>query len=304
MKKQIIYKQRLDRLSTKLFVLALLIISISACTKLDDGIPPIGEHPGQFFSPVINLTVPIGSTAVQDPIGASVAISWAKTPNATYEIQYSKDSMLFTTDTVRVFNDTVTSFRLAGLDALVNYSFRVRAISKDPNVKDSRYAATTFKCPLFPVYTNINGYNCLLATPADNGSAVLTWNSAMDVTHIVQSSTKLSHVLTPTEKTAGTYTYTGIKNNIADTFKIYRRDGLRGIAIVNNILVTFNYQIPGLTNTTVRINSGTPVTRPKNPTYAGKTFVNWYKDATGTAFYTFSDNSKSANIEIFAKWTP
>jgi len=284
-------------------VLIIMSLNLSSCKPEDNGLPIPGEHPDQLFSPIINSPTDIPLSTILDNVGETVTVSWLKTPKATYEVEYSRDSLLFANELVSVTTDTLTNIKLTGLDANTTYSFRVRAISKDPTIKNSNYSACTFKTPFFTIFTNTNVYNTTLTTPPNNGTVTLTWSNTMDVSNIVQASTKSNHVLTSAEKTAGSYAFTGIMNTQADTFKIYRNNVLRGIAYVNNILVTYNYQISGMPNTTIRVNAGTSFAKPTTPVTTGKTFVNWYKEAACTNVFVFGTVVK-ADLTVYAKWNP
>jgi uncharacterized repeat protein (TIGR02543 family) len=66
--------------------------------------------------------------------------------------------------------------------------------------------------------------------------------------------------------------------------------------------VTFN-SVGGSSVTSQTVSSGGKVTRPANPTRAGYTFAGWYRDADYTVLWDF-DTTVSANITLYAKWTP
>ncbi|WP_241674723.1 InlB B-repeat-containing protein [Paenibacillus luteus] len=68
--------------------------------------------------------------------------------------------------------------------------------------------------------------------------------------------------------------------------------------------VTFNSQggspVAGLTGVT----AGAKIAAPANPTKAGFTFAGWYKEASGATEWQFGTDTVTANVTLYAKWTP
>ncbi|KAK3605002.1 hypothetical protein CHS0354_000667 [Potamilus streckersoni] len=69
----------------------------------------------------------------------------------------------------------------------------------------------------------------------------------------------------------------------------------------NQFTVTFNSN-GGSDVVSITVNSGSTIAKPTDPTRAGYTFVNWYKEAEFTNVFDFDTETITANITLFAKW--
>ncbi|UTC53723.1 InlB B-repeat-containing protein [Treponema sp. OMZ 803] len=67
--------------------------------------------------------------------------------------------------------------------------------------------------------------------------------------------------------------------------------------------VTFDAQ-GGSTVTSLKVEHGKTVTQPDNPVKASFTFGGWYKEKECTTPWNFATDTVTANITLFAKWTP
>lgn len=71
---------------------------------------------------------------------------------------------------------------------------------------------------------------------------------------------------------------------------------------VQQFTVTFNYNYEGATNSTVKVDKGTAVAKPTDPTRTGYAFDAWYSDTALTSAYDFA-SLVSADFTLYAKWT-
>ncbi len=69
-----------------------------------------------------------------------------------------------------------------------------------------------------------------------------------------------------------------------------------------NVVVTFNPNYSGSTNTTTTLTNGQTLTYPTVPTRSGYAFVGWYTDSSCTTKYNFS-GTITENITLYAKWS-
>jgi len=68
--------------------------------------------------------------------------------------------------------------------------------------------------------------------------------------------------------------------------------------------VTFNAQSGSPTPTAQIVATGGRATTPTAPTRSGYAFVGWYTAASGGSAWVFSSNTVTANITLYARWTP
>lgn len=117
-------------------VLSVLMISLSllSCEE-DEEI----RQPGQLFRPVLFTS---GTVANQ------VVLSWLPIKNATYLLEISGDSLLFTTGLQSFPLETGTKqYEPSNLQGGKRYSARIKSVSTDPRISDSEFAVTTFVAP-------------------------------------------------------------------------------------------------------------------------------------------------------------
>ncbi|KAK3582600.1 hypothetical protein CHS0354_024154 [Potamilus streckersoni] len=71
----------------------------------------------------------------------------------------------------------------------------------------------------------------------------------------------------------------------------------------DQVTVTFNTGVEGLTIDPVAVIRGEKVTKPADPTRANYAFRGWYKDANLIYAFDFANEVITANITLYAKWT-
>ncbi|KAK3605000.1 hypothetical protein CHS0354_000665 [Potamilus streckersoni] len=86
------------------------------------------------------------------------------------------------------------------------------------------------------------------------------------------------------------------KTQITDNTTLYAK------WTINTYTVTFVTGVEGLTVPTQNIANGGKVTKP-DPTRPGYTFAGWYKEAQFTNLFDFNEETITASITLYAKWT-
>ncbi len=74
------------------------------------------------------------------------------------------------------------------------------------------------------------------------------------------------------------------------------------VMALNRVLVTYDYNYSGSTNTIVELSNGERLSYPTNPTRDGYIFTGWYTDRSCTTKYTFS-GTLTKNITLYAGWS-
>ena len=118
-------------------VLSVLMISISflSCEDDDEEV----RQPSQLFRPVIFN---------YETVDTRVVLSWLPIKNAEYLLEISRDDLQFTVDLQNVFLEAgIKQYELSNLQSGETYSARIKSISKDPEVSDSKFAVVTFVAP-------------------------------------------------------------------------------------------------------------------------------------------------------------
>lgn len=130
----------MDKKKFKIFISALLISCIPFLIISCEEDTPVVETVDQLFRPVL---------FVADVAGNEVTLSWVPIKNASYSLEVSRDSMLFTTDLKVFLLDGVKSYVVGDLLSNSMYSARIKSISKVDGVKDSDYKALTFMTGIY-----------------------------------------------------------------------------------------------------------------------------------------------------------
>ncbi len=177
----------------------------------------------QLFSPALF------SAAINNNVAS---LSWTPIANSTYYLlEISKDSLLFKNQLVV---DTIIDkyyYTLQDLWSNTWYSARIKAVSKDPNIKDSYFLAITFKTKTENIFYDV------ATTDITSNQVTLKWNSLKQVSKIVyfveRSTAKVTVALTDIDKTAGVKLISGLSEGTTYVFEIYWGDMLRGTVKVD-----------------------------------------------------------------------
>lgn len=162
--------------------------------------------------------------------GNKVRLTWVPIANASYSLEISRDSLLFSTDLQSIPLDGVDEYTVEDLWSDTIYSARIKALSKIGTIKDSEYEQITFR-------TGIE--NIFFAVAADDirsNQVLLKWNKIKSVTRIVISTDSATDLIVPlssSDSDAGQKTIEGLSAGTKYTFKIYLGDMLRGTISVS-----------------------------------------------------------------------
>lgn len=201
------------------FYILIFMIGFTTSCKIDDE-EIVVETPDQLFSPVLfRAEVNINS----------VYFSWTPILNSTYLIEISRDNMLFENDLKSFTVTDKSEFHIENLWSNSLYSARIKAISKDTTIKDSKFQKLTFITKTENIFYNV---------PADSistNSVVLQWDQQKQVSHIIVSLgdvDQFNYVLESDEIAAGKKKITNLSELSEYKFKIYFGEMLRGTIAV------------------------------------------------------------------------
>ena len=176
--------------------------------------------PDRLFAPAL-----FGGMVIQNTIG----LSWTPIANASYLLELSKDSLQFSKDLVVVPLDGITYYTFTDLWSKTRYSARIKAVSKDPTLKDSKFLTYTFKTGTENIFYNIADADIT------TDQVILKWTIGKKVSKIVyyvdgatDSSGNVTITLTTDEIAVGTKTIGNLVSGTTYDFEIYFDDMLRG----------------------------------------------------------------------------
>jgi len=158
-----------------------------------------------------------------------VTFYWTAIGDGVYLLEISRDSFLYITD-IQVFTvkDSMTK-TVSNLWSQTRYSARVKAISQNSDVEDSKYKETTFITGTENIFYTVENENIGINT------VLLKWNNEKNVSHIVVSTEGVDDIfvtLSSLEKSAGEKLIEGLNASTAYTFKIYLGEMLRGTVLI------------------------------------------------------------------------
>lgn len=158
-----------------------------------------------------------------------IHFSWTPIGNATYLLEVSKDSLLFTNELQSIVVER-NSYTLSDLWSQTRYSARVKAVSKNPEMGDSGYTKeVTVKTGTENIFYVVTDENI------SSNSVLLTWNKEKNVSHIVISASGISDSkinLSDSNITDGEILLTNLNSGVSYTFRIYLGEMLRGTTTV------------------------------------------------------------------------
>ena len=211
----------MKRISYHIILQIMLIFSTLLFNVSCDEEEIVDNIPDQLFRPV-TLSAYVNE--------ASVTFSWVPIANATYQLEVSKDSLLFQQD-LQVFNidEGEEILNVENLWSNSLYSARIKAVSVDEAVKDSEYKQITFTTGTENIFYGV--------TDEDVGTdyVLLKWKIGKEVSHIVVSGNGANDVTIPlnaSDVLALQKRIEGLNSATQYTFKIYFGEMLRGTVSV------------------------------------------------------------------------
>jgi hypothetical protein len=198
-------------ISTVVMLLSLAVLS-GSCKKETTA----SDIPDQLFRPIRFIASINGNVA---------NISWVPIAGATYSLEVSKDSLLFSKELKVIPLDGVIFYTVGDLYSSTRYSARIKAISKDASIKNSDYQSVTFVTGIENIFYTV--------TSADIGKnqILIKWLSTKSVSQLVVSTAGVADIIIPlsaSDQTIGEKLAVNLTNNKIYTFKIYFGDMLRG----------------------------------------------------------------------------
>lgn len=204
-----ILKHNIKAVVGLLFPLAVLFVSCKKDTTAS-GIPD------QLFRPIKFMARIQGNVA---------NISWVPIADASYSLEISKDSLLFSNELKVIPLDGVTYYSVGDLYSSTRYSARIKAISKDATIKNSDYQSITFVTGVENIFYTV------AATDIGKNQILVKWLSDKSVSRLVVSTAGFDDITIPlsaSDQTSGQKLVANLTNSTTYTFKIYFGDMLRG----------------------------------------------------------------------------
>lgn len=176
------------------------------------------DTPDRLFRPAL-LTAGVD--------GNKVVLKWVPIANASYSLEISRDSLLFSTDLQVIPLDGVDEYTVGDLWSDTIYSARIKGLSKISTIRDSEYEQITFRTGIE------NIFYAVAATDIGSDQILLKWDKTKTVSKIVVSSVGAPDaIISVSVSDAGQKLVTALKKATSYTFKIYFGEMLRGTVSV------------------------------------------------------------------------
>lgn len=156
--------------------------------------------------------------------GNNITFTWVPIKGASYSLEVRKNDAA--ENDAQVFSiDSTATFLVENLYSESAYTARIKAVSKDPAIKDSDYQELLFTTGIENIFYEVPDANI------SAGQVLLQWDPLKEVSAIVVSAEGVpDHTVTlsPAEISSGETQIGGLNPNTSYVFKIYRGDMLRG----------------------------------------------------------------------------
>ncbi len=205
-------------------ILAVLGLGLSSCEKdfMKDGDPSFN---GTFRPLALKATAIDGTPVTKVEFRTISGVS-------QYFLEISQDSLNFTnpalSDTIKA--DTAkgsVSLLVDRLAGNTRYYFRLRSISADAQLSDSKYANLVFRTPAENLFRNFMTYNGVVAP----GSLAIRWTASSTVTDIQvvpDGGSASKSAISASEVLAGQKVVSNLQNNTNYTVNLLRGNDVRG----------------------------------------------------------------------------
>ena len=205
---------KISKLNIIKSICTLLIVSQISCRPEE----VINNTSDRLFAPAMLSGLVIENT---------INLSWVPIANASYSLELSKDSLLFSNELMVVPLDGKTYYSFSDLWSNTRYSARIKAISKDSTIKNSIYNEITFKTKTENIFYQIADADITTS------SVLLKWVKGKTVDKILVypdgDTIKTTITLTSDDIASGTKLITGLVSGKTFNFEIYWGKMQRGV---------------------------------------------------------------------------
>lgn len=207
------------------------IITVSSCSNQMDEITSLildrNYAPVELTAKVVNKT--------------NVKLTWVKSNADSYTIEvFQDDSLTFAGTPVKTITNIQASdipYTVNSLQGETNYSFRVKAVTKDDASRDSKWSTAYVETEAENILSAVNEETDITAT-----TVTLNWPAGQTATSIVATnndsfaSNVITHTITADEIAAGKATISGLTPETNYTLKLYNNTKTRGTVKVKTAI--------------------------------------------------------------------
>lgn len=207
------------------------IITVSSCSDQMDEITSLildrNYAPVELTAKVVNKT--------------NVKLTWVKSNADSYTIEvFQDDSLTFAGTPVKTITNIQASnipYTVNSLQGETNYSFRVKAVTKDDASRDSKWSTAYVETEAENILSAVNEETDITAT-----TVTLNWPAGQTATSIVATnndsfaSNVITHTITADEIAAGRATISGLTPETNYTLKLYNTTKTRGTVKVKTAI--------------------------------------------------------------------
>lgn len=207
------------------------IITVSSCSDQMDEITSLildrNYAPVELTAKVVNKT--------------NVKLTWVKSNAVSYTIEvFQDDSLTFAGTPVKTITNIQASdipYTVNSLQGETNYSFRVKAVTKDDASRDSKWSTAYVETEAENILSAVNEETDITAT-----TVTLNWPAGQTATSIVATnndsfaSNVITHTITADEIAAGKATISGLTPETNYTLKLYNNTKTRGTVKVKTAI--------------------------------------------------------------------
>lgn len=207
------------------------IITVSSCSDQMDEITSLildrNYAPVELTAKVVNKT--------------NVKLTWVKSNADSYTIEvFQDDSLTFAGTPVKTITNIQASnipYTVNSLQGETNYSFRVKAVTKDDASRDSKWSTAYVETEAENILSAVNEETDITAT-----TVTLNWPAGQTATSIVATnndsfaSNVITHTITADEIAAGKATISGLTPETNYTLKLYNNTKTRGTVKVKTAI--------------------------------------------------------------------
>lgn len=207
------------------------IITVSSCSDQMDEITSLildrNYAPVELTAKVVNKT--------------NVKLTWVKSNADSYTIEvFQDDSLTFAGTPVKTITNIQASdipYTVNSLQGETNYSFRVKAVTKDDASRDSKWSTAYVETEAENILSAVNEETDITAT-----TVTLNWPAGQTATSIVATnndsfaSNVITHTITADEIAAGRATISGLTPETNYTLKLYNTTKTRGTVNVKTAI--------------------------------------------------------------------